>query len=94
MYVVEKSSSGMVPAKCLNKSVRPQAEGTEGRPLVEENTLQQPRTGIRARINGCPGCGVSGRGAIGPLPAMDPRWEADVLCGLRTYVAPRPRHQW
>jgi len=40
MHVVEESSGGIVPAKCPNKSVRPLAEGMEGRPLAKENTLQ------------------------------------------------------
>jgi len=39
MYVIEESSSRIVPAKCPNKSVRPLAEGTEGRQLAKENTL-------------------------------------------------------
>ena len=39
MYVVEESSGCIVPAKCPNKSERPLAEDTEGRPLAKENTL-------------------------------------------------------
>ena len=61
MHVVEESSGGIVPAKCPNKSVRPLAEGMEGRPLAKENTLQPPCSGLSARIDGCAGCGVCGR---------------------------------
>ena len=61
MHVVEESSGGIVPAKCPNKSVRPLAEGMEGRPLAKENTLQQPCSGLSARIDGCAGRGVCGR---------------------------------
>jgi hypothetical protein len=39
MYMIEESSSCVVPAKCPNKSVRSLAEGTEGRQLAKENTL-------------------------------------------------------
>jgi hypothetical protein len=39
MYVVEESSSCIVPEKCPNNSVRPLAEGMEGRRLAKENTL-------------------------------------------------------
>jgi hypothetical protein len=39
MYVIEESSSCIVPAKCPNKSVRSLAEGREGRQLAKENTL-------------------------------------------------------
>ena len=79
MHVVEESSSGIVPAKCPNKSVRPLAEGMEGRPLAKENTLQQPRSGLSARIDGCAGCGVCGREARRFSRAMDPRWEPDAV---------------
>lgn len=61
MHVVEESSGGIVPAKCPNKSVRPQAEGMEGRLLAKENTLQQPCSGHSARIDRCAGCGACGR---------------------------------
>ena len=61
MHVIEESSGGIVPAKCPNKSVRPLAEGMEGRPLAKENTLQQPCSGLSARVDGCAGCGVCGR---------------------------------
>jgi hypothetical protein len=39
MYVIEESSSCIVPAKYPNKSERPLAEGTEGRQLAKENAL-------------------------------------------------------
>jgi hypothetical protein len=60
MDVVEESSSGIIPAKCPNKSVRPLAEGLEGRPLAKENILQPPRSGLSARAHGCVGCEVCG----------------------------------
>ena len=63
IHVVEESSSGVVPAKCPNKSVRAQAEGMEGRPLAKENTLQQPRSGHSARMDEYVGCEVCGREA-------------------------------
>ena len=58
--MVEESSGGIVPAKCPNKSVRPLAEGMEGRPLAKENILQPPRSGHSARHHGCVGCEVCG----------------------------------
>jgi hypothetical protein len=63
MYVVEESSSCIVPAKCPNKSVRPLAEDAEGRQLAKENTLQQPRTGLSARVDEYVCCGVCGHNA-------------------------------
>ena len=63
IHVVEESSSGVVPAKCPNKSVRAQAEGMEERPLAKENTLQQPRSGHSARMDEYVGCEVCGREA-------------------------------
>ena len=40
MSVIEESGSCIiVPAKCPNKSVRPLAEGMEGKQLAKENTL-------------------------------------------------------
>ncbi len=79
MHVAEESSGGIVPTKCPNKSVRSLAEGMEGRPLAEENTLQPPRSGLSARQGGCVGCGVCGREPNGCLSAMDPRWEPDAV---------------
>ena len=61
MNVIEESSSCIVPAKCPNKSVRPLAEGVEGRQLAKENTLSPPRTGHSARVYGRVGGRVCGR---------------------------------
>ena len=40
MYVAEESDSGIVPMNHSNKIEQSMAESEEGRPLIEENTLQ------------------------------------------------------
>jgi hypothetical protein len=79
IHVVEESSSGVVPAKCPNKSVRAQAEGMEGRPLAKENTLQQPRSGQVPGWTSMRAARCGGEKLNGSLSATDPRWEPDAV---------------